>query len=235
MTNGRTWYPRNALPCTGGDHLQGRRDAFLKALSLAGAALVPGIGRAQEALKPTWMEIIGPFYPVEKPEDQDADLTVIAGKTERAQGDILHLSGRVLSRNGAPVVGAVLEIWQANAAGRYAHIGDKNPAPLDPNFGGYARVVTDSEGRYAIKTIKPGAYPVPSGWMRAPHIHFDVTGKVTRLVTAMYFEGEGLNDQDRILKTSFSPKSQMTQLERTEGGSGAGSLRATWDIVLWIG
>ncbi len=225
----------SALPCTGGDHHPGRRDVLLKALSLAGVGLLPAIGRAQEALKPTWMEIIGPFYPVEKPADQDADLTLIAGKTERAKGDILYLSGRVLARNGAPVAGAVLEIWQANAAGRYAHTGDKNPAPLDPNFEGYARVVTDSEGRYAIKTIKPAAYPVPSGWMRAPHIHFDVTGKVTRLVTAMYFEGDALNEQDRILKTSFNPKSQMTQLERTQNGGEAGTLRATWDIVLITG
>ena len=71
--------------------------------------------------------------------------------------------------------------------------------------------------------------------MRAPHIHFDVTGNVTRLVTAMYFEGDALNEQDRILKTSFNPKSQMTQLERTESGGEAGTLRATWDIVLITG
>ena len=226
---------KTPLPCTGGDHRSGRRDALLKALSLASIGLLPGVGWTQEPLKPTWMEIIGPFYPVDKPADQDADLTQIAGKTESAKGDILYLSGRVLARNGAPVAGAILEIWQANAAGRYAHVGDKNPAPLDPNFEGYARIVTDSEGRYAIKTIKPGAYPVPSGWMRAPHIHFDVTGKVTRLVTAMYFEGETLNEQDRVLKTSFNPKSQMTQLEQKENGSEARALRATWDIVLITG
>jgi protocatechuate 3,4-dioxygenase, beta subunit len=71
--------------------------------------------------------------------------------------------------------------------------------------------------------------------MRAPHIHFDVTGKVTRLVTAMYFEGDTLNEQDRVLKTSFNPTSQMTQLERIENGSGAGTLRANWDIVLITG
>ena len=235
MTMRRVPRLHSALPQTGGDHHPSRRDVLLKALSLAGIGLLPATGRAQEALKPTWMEIIGPFYPVEKPADQDADLTLVAGKTERAKGDILHLSGRVLARNGAPIAGAVLEIWQANAAGRYAHIGDTNPAPLDPNFEGYARVVTDSEGRYAIKTIKPAAYPVPSGWMRAPHIHFDVTGKVTRLVTAMYFEGDALNEQDRILKTSFNPKFQMTQLQRTENGSEASTLRATWDIVLITG
>jgi len=181
------------------------------------------------------MEIIGPFYPVDKPTDQDSDLTQIEGKADRAQGDILYLSGRVLARNGTPVVGAVLEVWQANAAGRYSHIGDKNLAPLDPNFQGYARIVTDAEGRYSVKTIKPGAYPVPSGWMRAPHIHFDITGKVTRLVTAMYFEGEPLNDQDLVLKTSFNPKSQMTQVDHANASSEPGALKANWDIVLITG
>jgi protocatechuate 3,4-dioxygenase, beta subunit len=232
---GKRWYLRSLLPCTDGDHLPARREALLKGLSLAAASFLPGLSHAQEAPKPTWMEIIGPFYPVEKPTDQDADLTMIAGRPERAQGNILHLSGRVLARNGAPVAGAVVEIWQANAAGRYAHTGDKNPAPLDPNFEGYARIVTDAEGRYSIKTIKPGPYPVPSGWMRAPHIHFDVSGKVTRLVTAMYFEGEALNEQDRILKMSFNPSSQMTRVDLSDSGSAAGPLRATWDIVLFAG
>jgi protocatechuate 3,4-dioxygenase beta subunit len=208
---------------------------MINTAAVIGSLLIPRLARAQEARKPTWMEIIGPFYPVDKPADQDADLTQIEGRTERAQGEILYLSGRVLARDGTPVVGAVLEIWQANAAGRYAHVGDKNPAPLDPNFQGYARIVTDAEGRYSIKTVKPGAYPVPSGWMRAPHIHFDITGKVTRLVTAMYFEGEALNEQDRILKTSFNPKSQMTQVERAAASSEAGALKANWDIVLITG
>ena len=230
MTKVTTACSGNVLPCTGGDHRPVRRDAILKALSLAGLGLLPGMSRAEEAVKPTWMEIIGPYYPVEKPADQDADLTMIAGRTERAAGNILYLSGRVLARNGTPVAGAVMEIWQANAAGRYAHSGDSNPAPLDPNFQGYARIVTDSQGRYAIKTIKPGAYPVASGAMRAPHIHFDVTGKVTRLVTAMYFEGEALNDQDRVLKTSRDAASQMAQLDTVHGENG--TLRANWDIVL---
>jgi hypothetical protein len=116
---------------------------MLKAVAAMGSLLLPRFGRAQEPRKPTWMEIIGPFYPVEKPTDQDADLTQIEGRTERAQGDILYLSGQVLAHNGTPVAGAVLEVWQANAVGRYAHIGDKNPAPLDPNFTGAGRVITD--------------------------------------------------------------------------------------------
>ena len=235
MTMGKESYLRRPFPCTDGDHLPARREALLKGLSLAAAGFLPVVSHAQDAPKPTWMEIIGPFYPVEKPADQDADLTVIAGRTERAQGNILDLSGRVLARNGAPVAGAVVEIWQANAAGRYAHTGDRNRAPLDPNFEGYARIVTDAEGRYSIRTIKPGAYPVPSGWMRAPHIHFDVSGKITRLVTAMYFEGEALNEQDRILRMSFSPKSQMTRVDLADSGSAVNTLRATWDIVLFAG
>jgi protocatechuate 3,4-dioxygenase beta subunit len=235
MTIVKSRYVRNSLPCTAFEQQNGRRDVMLKTAALMGSLLLPRFGRAQEPSRPTWMEIIGPFYPVEKPTDQDADLTQIEGRTERAQGDILYLSGRVLARNGTPVAGAVLEVWQANAAGRYAHIGDKNPAPLDPNFQGYARLVTDSEGRYSIKTIKPAAYPTPSGWMRAPHIHFDITGKVTRLVTAMYFEGEPRNEQDRILKTSFNPKSQMTQVDRADGSSEPGTLKANWDIVLITG
>jgi protocatechuate 3,4-dioxygenase, beta subunit len=228
-------YARNSMPCTAFDQHSGRREVMVKTAAVMGSLLLPRFGRAQEPRKPTWMEIIGPFYPVEKPTDQDADLTQIEGRTERAQGEILYLSGRVFARDGTPVVGAVLEVWQANAAGRYAHIGDKNPAPLDPNFQAYARIVTDAEGRYSIKTIKPGAYPTPSGWMRAPHIHFDITGKVTRLVTAMYFEGDPLNDQDRILKTSFNPKSQMTQADHADASSEPAALKANWDIVLITG
>jgi protocatechuate 3,4-dioxygenase beta subunit len=89
--------------------------------------------------------------------------------------------GRVLDPKGTPVKGARIEIWQANAAGRYAHVADTSPAPLDPNFEGFAVVQTDSEGRYRFKTIKPAAYPIGAGGpMRPPHIHFDVLGKYSR-------------------------------------------------------
>jgi len=223
------------LRCTASEQHNARRRVMVNTAAVIGSLLMPRLARAKEPLRPTWMEIIGPFYPVEKPADQDADLTQVEGRPERAQGQVLYLSGSVLARDGTPVVGAILEVWQANAAGRYAHVGDKNPAPLDPNFQGYARIVTDAEGRYSIKTIKPGAYPVPSGWMRAPHIHFDITGKVTRLVTAMYFEGEPLNDQDRVLKMSFNPESQMTQAERADASPEPGALKASWDIVLITG
>jgi protocatechuate 3,4-dioxygenase beta subunit len=106
-----------------------------------------------------------------------------------------------VNKNGEPVRGAKLEVWQANAAGRYTHPNDANPAPLDPNFEGFAVLTTDAEGRYRFKTIKPGAYPAAPGLIRPPHIHFDVRGEVEMLVTQMYFEGEPENDKDWFLQS----------------------------------
>lgn len=131
---------------------------------------------AQQVTRRTPAQILGPYYPVIKPTDQDTDLTMIAGRTGRAQGQVIYVAGRVINRHGKPVSGAQMEIWQANSHGRYTHQSDQHDAPLDPNFEGYARIVTDADGRYRIKTIKPGAYPDDSGTLRAPHIHFEVTG-----------------------------------------------------------
>jgi len=120
-----------------------------------------------------------------------------------AIGQLMHLSGRILDEDGRPVRGAVVELWQANAAGRYYHTIDQRAAPLDPNFVGNGRLLTDEEGRYAFFTIKPGAYPVPvkETWWRPPHVHFSVLGpaSLSRLVTQMYFAGDPLNAHDRIL------------------------------------
>ena len=128
----------------------------------------------------------------------------IAGRGEgQALGQLIHLRVRVLDEDGAPVGGAVAEMWQANAAGRYIHPNDDDHAPVDPNFHGAARLATDESGAFELRTVKPGAYPVPAtdGWWRPPHVHFSIFGKVwlSRLVTQMYFPGEPLNGQDRIL------------------------------------
>src|SRR5712691_2143412 len=104
--------------------------------------------------------------------------------------------GRVVNVQGQPLKGARVELWQANTHGRYTHPSDTNPAPLDPNFEGFAVQDTDAEGRYRFKTIKPGAYPATANWMRPPHLHFDMTGKINRVITQMYFPGEPLNDKD---------------------------------------
>ncbi len=117
-----------------------RRTLLTAATAWAGIELAasPALAQAQTAglRPPTAEEIVGPFYPTRLPVDQDDDLTVIAGKQGRALGQVLYLSGRVTNRRGEPVQNAELEIWQANAAGRYAHPADENPAPLDANFRG---------------------------------------------------------------------------------------------------
>ena len=180
-----------------------RRGMLTASLAITGAGLagITTLAFAQQpGLRPTNEQILGPFYPVRLPADQDADLTIIAGKDGRALGLVVYVSGRVINVRGEPVADAELEIWQANAAGRYTHPSDQNPAPIDPNFEGYTKIRTGPDGSYRFKTVKPGAYPATPTSTRPPHIHFDVKGRVNRLVTQMYFEGEALNDKDAILQ-----------------------------------
>jgi len=174
-----------------------RSSAALAGIAAANA-LVPGVARA---LEPTFFLEMGPFFPITRPLDQDADLTIIAGRAQRAQGQILHFMGRVLNRKGEPVAGARLDVWQANTFGRYNHPSDPNPAPLDPNFQGSTMLTTDAEGRFRFKTVKPGPYPTPNPkiW-RPPHIHFDVSGKSDRLVTQVFFPGEPMNEADFVFQ-----------------------------------
>lgn len=122
---------------------------------------------------------------------------------EQAIGQLILVRLTIVDEDGAPVPGTMIEMWQANSAGRYVHPNDSDHAPIDPRFYGAARVLADAGGRIEIRTIKPGAYPVPDTgkWWRPPHIHFSVWGRIwlSRLVTQMYFPGEPLNAQDRIL------------------------------------
>jgi protocatechuate 3,4-dioxygenase, beta subunit len=189
----------------------------------------------QPGTRPTNDQILGPFYPVRKPADQDADLTIISGKDARALGQVLYVSGRVINVRGEPVVDAELEIWQANAAGRYTHPSDRNPAPIDPNFDGYAMIRTGLDGSYRIKTVKPGAYPATPTWMRPPHIHFDVKGRVNRLVTQMYFEGEALNDKDEILQGASRKDGLFARYSAPSGQQEANALVTVWNIVMIAG
>jgi protocatechuate 3,4-dioxygenase beta subunit len=146
-------------------------------------------------------QIEGPFFPTRPPLDTDVDLTRIQGRTDRAEGVVIGISGQVLDDDLRPVAGALVDIWQANHHGRYAHEADPNPAPLDPAFQGSGQVRTDDEGRYRFTTILPGAYPADEGWMRPPHIHFKVARRgYHELITQMYFAGEALNGADRLLQ-----------------------------------
>lgn len=165
--------------------------------ALGGAAAIAGTP-VLAAVTPSQAE--GPFYPNRAQPDTDADLTMIEGRTERALGEVVKVSGRVLDEDGNPIADALIDVWQANTHGRYAHEADSSPAPLDPNFQGWAQLKTGPDGRYRFTTIKPGAYPIQPDWTRPPHIHFKVARRgYHELTTQMYFAGEPLNDEDRLL------------------------------------
>ena len=138
----------------------------------------------------------------------DADLTT--QQDGEPLGERIVVSGRVLGSDGRPVPGTLIEIWQANAAGRYRHANDQHPAPLDPNFTGAGRCLTDCEGRYRFVSVKPGAYPWrnhENAW-RPAHVHFSVFGRAfaDRLITQMYFPGDPLFYQDPIFNSVRDPE-----------------------------
>jgi protocatechuate 3,4-dioxygenase beta subunit len=140
------------------------------------------------------MSLDGPVFGGDDVAPDDADLT--RGAAGEPLGERILVSGRIVDGAGRPIRGQLVEIWQANAAGRYRHEVDRHPAPLDPNFTGAGRCLTDNDGRYRFVTIKPGAYPWgnhPNAW-RPAHIHFSVFGTsfAERLVTQMYFPGDPL-------------------------------------------
>ena len=153
-------------------------------------------------LKATLSELTGPVYGHDSLSALDADLTKNGAKNGEPLGERIVVAGRVLDERGRPVPNTLIEIWQANAAGRYVHIIDQHAAPLDQNFFGGGRCVTDSEGCYRFYTVKPGAYPWGNhhnAW-RPNHIHLSLFGPsyLTRLVTQMYFPGDPLLDLDPI-------------------------------------
>lgn len=189
--------------------------------------------RVRVAVKtPTPEQVQGPFYPVVKPQDQDADLTAIRGKAGKAQGQVLYLAGQVISTRGEPAPEVRVEIWQANTHGRYTHPNDSNPAPIDPSFQGYGVATTDAQGRYRFKTVKPGAYPVGEGWTRPPHIHFLLTSRMSKLATQMYFPEEPLNEKDFLFKSTPDNRLLLAVLGTPAGEMEPDALTATWDIVL---
>jgi protocatechuate 3,4-dioxygenase, beta subunit len=151
----------------------------------------------------TLSELTGPVYGHGNVSETDSDLT--RQHAAPPLGERIIVSGRVVDEDGRPLPDTLIEIWQANAAGRYIHVVDQHPAPLDPNFSGAGRAVTDADGRYRLTTIKPGAYPWrnhPNAW-RPAHIHLSLFGPtfLTRLVTQMYFPGDPLFPFDPIFNS----------------------------------
>ncbi|HSE78716.1 MAG TPA: protocatechuate 3,4-dioxygenase subunit beta [Alphaproteobacteria bacterium] len=154
----------------------------------------------------TLSELTGPIFGHDGIGPLDSDLTKNARKNGEPLGERIVVTGRVLDDEGRPQPDTLIEIWQANAAGRYIHTVDQHDAPLDPNFLGAGRCVTDAAGCYHFHTVKPGAYPWGNhynGW-RPNHIHFSLFGPsfVTRLITQMYFPGDPLLDIDPIYQSS---------------------------------
>jgi protocatechuate 3,4-dioxygenase beta subunit len=188
-------------------------------------------------LKHTLSELAQPVYGHEDIGELDHDLTRNAAVNGAPLGERIVVAGRVLDERGRPVRRTLVELWQCNAAGRYVHVVDRHDAPLDPNFLGAGRTMTDDEGRYRFLTIKPGAYPWgnhPNAW-RPNHIHFSLFGGhfASRLVTQMYFPGDPLLEHDPIYRSTRPGTRERLvsrfDLDVTEAGFALGF---TFDIVL---
>lgn len=210
--------------------LAGRRHLLLAGASAALAGARPDGAAAQPAMPvPTPRQTTGPFYPVEWEGDADGDLVRVAGAAAMAQGVVTHLRGRVLDARGAPVPGAVVEIWQCDAFGRYRHPRDRQEG-RDGGFQGRGRVIAAADGGYAFRTIRPVAYPG-----RTPHIHAAVAAPGRPpLVTQFYVEGEPLNARDGLFNALRDPRQRDAVLLRLERADRIepGALLAGRDIVL---
>ena len=177
----------------------------------------------------------------------EADLSRVWPGGPRALGQLIAVSGRVLDEAGRPVRNCLIEMWHANAAGKYIHHNDPSPVPTDPNYRGHGHLVTDAAGRFRFRTVKPGGYAVPdaeagakTGWWRPPHIHFSLFGATfgARLITQMFFPGEPLNALDLILNSIPDPAARerlvLRFVPRTVSNSREGDapLEYTQDFVL---
>jgi protocatechuate 3,4-dioxygenase beta subunit len=167
-------------------------------------------------LPETISDLNAPVYGWWPVGEADGDLT--RQHEGEPQGERIIVAGRLLDEDARPIPGALIELWQANAAGRYRHASDNHPAPIDPNFTGSGRAVTDAAGRYHFTTIKPGAYPWrnhENAW-RPAHIHFSVFGSNfrTRLVTQMYFPGDPLFARDPMLQSVPDERARARLISR---------------------
>jgi len=220
-------------PDTRQDSVRSDRRGFLRTATFS--ALAGGLAGAvnasgyQTTHHPTPSEIQGPFYPVHGQKDKDFDLTRIEGKDGKAEGEVAFIIGRVLDTAGEPIEDATVEIWQANAAGRYRHPHDPNDAPLDEHFQGWAIVPSGKQGGFRFKTIIPGTYPVSDEWTRPPHIHFKVAKRgYVELITQMYFPGHDLNDVDRLLQRKSEAERKLMVARKVEAET------PTFEYVIYL-
>ncbi len=183
-------------------------------------------------------ELTGPVFGHDRLGPLDNDLIRNHASDGEAIGERILVHGKVLDEDTRPVAGALIEIWQANAGGKYRHVNDKYKAALDPNFGGGGRVISGADGGYSFRTIRPGPYPFPNGdcaW-RPAHIHLSIFGSafVQRLVTQIYFEGDPLIALCPIVNTIRDPKAISGLTARLDMGAmeAFDSLAYRFDVVL---
>jgi len=204
------------------------RRTLLRILGSAGALV--GLARpASAALDPTPPQSAGPFYPpaADRFADTDWDLVKVAGRVRAAGGEVMQLSGRVLGRDGAPVAGALIEIWQCDANGRYLHSADVSATrSRDPNFQGYGVTRSGGDGGYRFRTILPVEYPG-----RTPHIHARIQrADATELITQIYLAGHPLNQRDFLFRRLGRAAQAAASITPTRRGDG--DLEAGFDFVV---
>lgn len=211
------------------------RRRFLEGLGVGAAAALGARGAFAQALA-TAVTGDGPYYPDRLPLDTDNDLIIVNDALTRAVGEIAHFGGRVLTASGAPVRNAFVEIWQADLNGSYIHTEGRNDGKIDGNFQGYGRFLTDAEGRYYFRTIKPVPYTL-QGQFRAPHIHVAVSKAGRRIMaTQALVKGHEANEGDLITRRIDDPAVLETLMVeyRPLPGSQLGELTANFDIRLGV-
>ncbi len=190
-----------------------------------GTSMMPALATAQRILTPR--QTPGPFYPDRLPADADQDLTRVAGRRQRAAGEVVQVGGRVTDESGRPLAGALVEIWQCDARGHYHHPRDRG-GRADPNFQGYGRLLLGEDARYRFTTIKPVSYPG-----RTPHIHFAVSGPgVSRLTTQMYLADHPKNARDFLYTAIRDPQARDAVSITFAPGADGGPPQGRFDLVL---
>lgn len=194
----------------------------MAALALPGASVMAAKRFA------TPRQIAGPFYPLELPLDDDNDLTTVRGRNGRASGLITDLGGRIVDLDDRPLTGLRIEIWQCDANGRYRHPRERRSETLDENFQGHGHAVTDANGRYRFRTIRPVPYPG-----RTPHIHVAVFPQSEPpFVTQLYISGESRNADDYLFNRVPADRRQLVLAEFNESSNADTDLVAGFDIIL---
>jgi len=181
-------------------------------------------------------QTIGPFFNLGLIHEGDDDMACKVPGGPRAQGTPIVVTGQVVDEDGKPVRKALIEVWQADRSGKYDHPDDTMPVQPDPHFKGWARVLTDADGRYRFRSVRPGPYPNPGydNWMRPPHIHYSIfaAGLMERLITQLFFPGEALNDVDPILNGVEDLAARASLIARELPAAPDGTENYAFDIVL---